>query len=239
MKNPRTFLLLSVIVAVLLLGVAYAAIQNITLTINGTAQATPDQANFDVRFTDTTSWSGKSRPTLTITGNTTATMQVTGLTAKGDTVTAIFNVKNYSADLYANLSRSVTNSNTEYFKVTSALGKTTLAPNETTTFKITVELIKTPITGNVSTTITGKAIASPVNGGDSYYVYEDEEGCRHSEIQVKQTFKILNSKEHEILDIKSCRECGITLSANRHLEEHTFSFYNNKCAICGYIVNTF
>ena len=38
------------IIAILLLGIGYAAIQNITLNITGTATADPNQANFKVMF---------------------------------------------------------------------------------------------------------------------------------------------------------------------------------------------
>lgn len=50
MRQQKTFLLLGVVLGTLMLSVAYASLQNITLEINGIATATPDQANFDVKL---------------------------------------------------------------------------------------------------------------------------------------------------------------------------------------------
>jgi len=119
MKSPKTFLLLSVIVGVLLLGVAYAGIQNVNLTVSGTATATPDQANFSVKFIGTPNKSGKGTITATKTGDLTAEMTVTGLKAVGDEAVATFRVCNYSEDMSAKISVSTNNNNTEYFGIST------------------------------------------------------------------------------------------------------------------------
>ena len=85
-------------------------------------------------------------------------MNVTGLTAKGDTATATFEIENTSADLSAALSvvDPVENSNPEYFDVTYNIADPVIGVNETkskTTITVTVELIKTPITQDETTTI--------------------------------------------------------------------------------------
>ena len=85
-------------------------------------------------------------------------MNVTGLTAKGDTATATFEIENTSADLSAALSvvEPITNSNTEYFDVTYNIADPVIGVNETTattTITVTVKLIKTPITQDEETTI--------------------------------------------------------------------------------------
>lgn len=50
MKKTSKIIMLSLVVAALLLGIGYAAIQNITLNISGTATADPSQTNFKVSF---------------------------------------------------------------------------------------------------------------------------------------------------------------------------------------------
>lgn len=166
MRSKNTFLLLSVVVGVLVMSVAYAAINNINLRVTGNATAAPDASNFKVAFTSNTSYSvgaGNGKATLSASG-TTATMNVTGFTSAGDNLTATFNIKNSSNDLSAYLSKTISVSNTTYFTATATLGTTVLGPGESTTLKIMVKLKQTPITSNVTSTITATIIAEPVNG---------------------------------------------------------------------------
>ena len=87
MKNKSLVVGAVIVAAVVILGVAYAAISNITLTINGSAAATPADANFTVKFSGTPTKTGKTTE-ATITDDHTATLKVEGLSAKGDTATA-------------------------------------------------------------------------------------------------------------------------------------------------------
>ena len=161
MKQSKTILLLTVIVAIILLGIAYAAIQDIKLSINATATAVPDQSNFKVEFIGDPIYIGDGEAIVEITGINTARISVSRLTAKGDTLIASFNIKNQSKDLIANLSKSVSYSNPEFFKVTSEVKDTSLDPKEITTVEIKVELIKTPISTNPKSDIEVKVIAKP------------------------------------------------------------------------------
>lgn len=162
MKKTNRIILLSIIVIILLLGVGYAAIQNITLNINGTATADPSQSNFKVKFSGTPTVSETDKVTASITNDTNATMNVSGLTAKGDTVTATYTIQNASADLATNLSVTTTNSNTEYFTIEKKLDKTSLVSGEATNLTVTVKLIKTPISKQESSTIGVQITATPV-----------------------------------------------------------------------------
>ena len=161
-----------VIVAVLMLGVGYAAITNITLKIEGNATAVGNQANFIVGFTGTptkeiitaiTPTGVTPTATATIDANdaTQATINVSNLTAKGDKVVATYTVKNSSADLAAELSASATLSNTD-FTVSPALGKNYLKPGEVTTVTVTIVLDKTPINANITEAIGVKVEAKPI-----------------------------------------------------------------------------
>ena len=133
--------------AIMLVAVAYAAITNVGLNINGVGNAQAKQENFNVEFVGTPSTSGKGTTTATISSDdkTQGSVNVTGLTAKGDEAVATYTVKNQSADISADLTADATSSNQEYFEVICALEKTTLKAQEETTLKVTVRLLKTPI----------------------------------------------------------------------------------------------
>ena len=162
MKKTSKIILGVIIVAILLIGVGYAAIQNVTLSINGTATADPSQSNFKVKFSGEPIVSDKDKVTAAITNDTNATMNVSELTAKGDTVTATYTIQNASSDLASNLTVTTTNSNTEYFTIDKKLEKASLVAGEATTLTVTVQLIKTPISEQVSSTIGVQITAAPV-----------------------------------------------------------------------------
>lgn len=83
MNNTSKIVLITIIVTVLLLGLGYAAIQNITLNITGTAVAETKQENFNVRFFGTPVVSDGAMVIASIINNQEATMNVSGLTEKG------------------------------------------------------------------------------------------------------------------------------------------------------------
>ena len=159
------------VLAVILVAVAYAAITSTQLNINGTGNATAKQDNFRVEFIGTPTTGGKGTTTATIDSSvkTNGTVTVNGLTAKGDEATATYTVKNLSADLSADLSAKATSSNEEYFEVLCTLEKTTLKAQEETTLKVTVRLLKTPIDEtkeNLKTDIGVTVTAEPKQPGE-------------------------------------------------------------------------
>ena len=166
MSKTSKIILITIIMTSILLGLGYAAIQNITLNIAGTAVADPNQSNFKVKFTGTPAVSDSTYVTANITGDTTATINVNGLTKKGQKVTATYEISNLSSDLSSDLNVAVSNSNTEYFFVSSKLEKTSLTAGEKTTVLVTVELTKTPIDGDVSSNIGVTMNAMPVEPGN-------------------------------------------------------------------------
>ena len=91
-----------------------------------------------------------------------ATMNVQGLTAKGDKVTATYTILNNSEDLSAKLSATTTNDNETYFTVTQKIADpTTITAGNTSTIEVTVELIKTPVTADETATIGVEITAEP------------------------------------------------------------------------------
>lgn len=165
MRSNVKIVALALILTALIVGIGYAAITTVNLTVTGTAAATANQSNFKVEFFGTPTATDSSKAVVGINGEdkTKATIAVSGLTAKGDTVTATYTVKNLSADLSAGLVASVTeNSNDEYFEVTTAVVDSSIAAGDTTTMTVTVKLIKTPITEDVSSNIVVTLNATPV-----------------------------------------------------------------------------
>jgi len=158
MKSNKALLLLSVIVAVLVLGIAYAAV-SANFTVNGTASAAPNADNFKVAFvpvTETTTTQGNAVIKYSATEKT-ADFTVTGLSTANDTATISYTIKNSSTDIDALLAGvNVNNTNTEYFEVTATeLTDARVKAGAQTVLTITVKLKKNvAIDVNTKVTVT-------------------------------------------------------------------------------------
>lgn len=167
MKAERIILSLVVITALLAMllttSFGYAVETNNIIKISDNPVLLSEQSNFKIAFVGKPSYSGEGKTELKINGNSTANINVTGLKKVGDSATAIVTIENKSKELHANVYTKVTNTNTEYFKVTATLADNVLEPkNGQTTLRITVKLIKQPIE-KVKTDISIKVIANPSN----------------------------------------------------------------------------
>lgn len=236
-------MLLGVVSAILIMSIAYAAISKIQLDVKSQVTVTPNQANFKVAFTGEPTHTGDGTVELDITGDITATMNVSGLTVKGEKLTAKFNVINTSVDLTAYLSSSVTHNNTEYFAVTATLDDTELAPvNGTTTLNVTVELIKTPITANQTDTITVQLVASPYKQEEVNLIsftidgveYQAEEGMTWAE-WCDSTYSdgMYSISEKYGLVKKTGDEKVVVIECNLDLYEELGSELAGVCPWCG------
>ena len=186
MSKTSKIILVTIFATCLLLGLGYAAIQNITLNITGNVTAQVNTENFKVRFFGTPTVSDSIYTTAKIVDDTNATIEVSGLTSKGQKVTASYDIKNESGDLSADLNVLATTTNMEYFTISSKLGKQSLVAGETTNVLVTVELTKTPISGPVNTDIDIELTAIPVQPG--------EEGKTEGIIDFSQTMTGLTSQ---------------------------------------------
>lgn len=160
MKNKK-FFIIALLMVVLLIGVGYANITNKTLEINGTATATPDGSNFVVKFkNETVPTTGGA--TATVLGDTSAEIEVTGLTAKGQTASATYTIVNNSEGLDALLSAVVTKkTDSDNFDVTYSFADTKLLADDETTLTVTVTLKNTPIDEDLTTSIKVDVTAKP------------------------------------------------------------------------------
>ena len=169
MKSKKTILGIVLLIAILLLGVGYAAITGVTLNINGTANATANTDNFIVKFTSATAGDKCTAEVSSSDQNgRTATMNVSGLQTANDTATATFVVTNESPDLNAVLAvktKTMTDTGTgdaDYFDVeaTIADNASSMAPSATRTVTVTVTLNKT-IVEDKTATINVQLTATP------------------------------------------------------------------------------
>lgn len=158
MKNKKTLLGLVLLIAILLLGVGYAAISGYNLTIGGTAGATGNTDNFIVKFTKATTGTNCTKAEISTSDANarTATMEVSGLTAAGDTATATFEVTNESPELNAILAvttKEMTGTDASYFTVNAEIADNaeSMAPEATRTVTVTVKLNKTVVEDKTAT----------------------------------------------------------------------------------------
>lgn len=163
MKNKKSLLSLGILTLVLVLGVGYAVVSSVDLSVNGTAKV--QGVDLKVAFNGTTEVSSKDKVTATATdGSLTANITVKDLTLN-ETVTATYTIKNTETDVDASLiQKSVANDKDEYFQVTTdATTAKTISAGGTTTVTVSVKLIKTPVldadsTANIKVNLT----ATPV-----------------------------------------------------------------------------
>jgi len=163
---------IAILIAIVVLGVGYAAITNITLNVNNsTATANADQANFVVKFDtiDTFEYSGNptgSTVTLARTDDTNATFTIEGLTKQGDSVTITYPIVNESETLKAALAEpTIVNDNSEYFSVEAVSptpGAELAVDGGTANLVLEVVVIKTPVTDDETANVSVSIEASPV-----------------------------------------------------------------------------
>ncbi len=168
-KKKKGLVIVLLLIAVLVLGVGYAAITNVTLNITGQASATSDDDNFDVNFIGTPTFSklGAGPDANIVVARAdehNATIQVSGLKSVNEYVTGTYTIKNVSPEaVTAALSATVSNNNPEYFEVTYVFDQNTIAQNAETTVTVTVKLIKVVVTTDQSATIGLTIDAAPQN----------------------------------------------------------------------------
>ena len=153
MKNRKTLVVSFLLVVALLLSVGYAALTDV-LDITGTADIDRAQAessfNEDVYFSKAIANDDGNTASVNADNNDKASFTANNLKGAGDTATFTFSIVNVG-DVDAKITpRIITNTETEYFEISSDWnGATKDLPAETTadnplTYTVTVKLIKTP-----------------------------------------------------------------------------------------------
>lgn len=158
MKNKKNVVVAFLLVAVLLLGVGYAALTDV-LDITGSAdvnQSAAEEAfNEDIYFSDAVANETGNTASVNADNNDKASFTANTLKGKGDKATFTYTIKN-DGDLDASITPAISsNTNPTYFNVYSdwAGATKTLAAGASITYTVTMELIETP-----TATISGSCI---------------------------------------------------------------------------------
>ena len=167
MRKKKNMYALAITALILVLGVGYAVVSSVTLSIEGTGTAVTE--NLKVVYDGVNTNSGAKVTAQTAADDSTqASFTVSDMVLNTDEY-AEFEIKNKETDVNASIAvPTVTNSNSEYFQVTVYYGNSvwsaaqTLNAQATAKVKVVVRLIKTPVAqGDSSTTITVSYVASP------------------------------------------------------------------------------
>lgn len=180
MKNRKSLLGLGLLALVLVLGVGYAAVNGVELTISGSA-STGENRDIAVTFNGTTDTAGDGETIASASPNSlTASISVTGLTKVNDTASATYTIQNKEVDLAAIITEAETDAITvedaegndlsSFFEVTTSLSEGSLTIDKATDentpstgdVTIYVKLKKVPTTADEdNATITVKFAAEP------------------------------------------------------------------------------
>lgn len=149
MRNRKTVVVAFLLVAVMLLGVGYAALTDV-LDITGSAdvnQSAAEEAfNEDIYFTAAVANQTGNTASVNADNNDKASCTANTLKGKDDTATFTFTIKN-DGDLDAIITPSISsNTNAAYFAISSdwAGQAKTLNAGKTLTYTVTVKLTETP-----------------------------------------------------------------------------------------------
>ena len=176
MKKRKTFIGMALVLAILILGVGYAAINTVNLNINGTANVTAN-ADFKVVFDEEDAievTGGASGATAKYTGELTATMTVS-LDSTNKTQSAVYKIDNNSSELSATLVANVTNEDAtlnKYVTVETQLYADEncaqalngpVAKDESAYLKVTATLVNNPAQDVLGKTFTVTVTANPAD----------------------------------------------------------------------------
>ena len=171
MSKQKKLIATVVVVAILLMGIGYAALTATTLTIGGSATATAEQDNFKVYYTGVATKSTDANVAVAVASEDThAEVTITGLTAAGNKEYAILEITNASNGVDAESVVVTTDGvDSAYFDIEAemcdasgnAISDNSLAVGAKTYVKVSAELLKTPTGEDVSTTIDVLLTATP------------------------------------------------------------------------------
>ena len=176
MKNRKTVVVAFLLVAVMLLGVGYAALTD-TLDITGSADVNisdlEKEFEDDIYFSSAIALGDNTTNTASVNAdnNDKASFSAKELVKKDDKAEFVFTIKNDSAHTVSvtpKLNATLGNTNTEYFSIVSDWdGSTkTIAPQSEITYKVTVTLIKDP-TSAVSGSFLIELVATADNAASN------------------------------------------------------------------------
>lgn len=165
MNRKKTLYGLGLLALILVLGVGYAAVSEVTLNIDGSATVASEALKVSFNGVTNTEDDGKVVAS-SIDNSLNASIQVTNLTLN-EAVSATYTIKNQETDVDANvIKKQISNDKPEFFEVTTSVDDSaeTITAGGTGTVTVTVKLIKTPIetsdsTANIQIDLTASPVA--------------------------------------------------------------------------------
>ena len=175
MKNRRNVVVAFLVVAVMLLGIGYAALTDV-LDINGSVdvnQSAAEEAfNEDIFFSAAAANEAGNTASVNADNNDKASFTINTFKGKDDVATFTFTIKN-NGDVDANvtpkLNASLGNTNPEYFAIESDWDGDTklLEAGEEITYTLTITMLKTPtetVSGSFLVELEAKSVeAAPAD----------------------------------------------------------------------------
>lgn len=162
--------------AILLMGIGYASLANNILSINGEVVANANQDNFKVYFTGIVPTTYSSENYIVIEANSvalsqTATVNILGLTKRGDSGYALLEIENGSNGIDAEITVTADITESNMFDIDiimcdkegTSITDFSVASGQKTYVKVFAELLKTP-TDLQKATISAKITAVPKDG---------------------------------------------------------------------------
>ena len=188
-KNSK--IMLGLLIAIIVLGIGYAAISGVSLLVNGSATVKSADGNFNVRFvkadSNETAIENPLENAITISGHNAdnTSMDVSGMSASvtddthatfsagaldevGEYVEFTYTVVNESDEIDAMLSFDIadTNNAEEYFELSKNVDKAIISFGETAKVKVKVKLIKRPVVNDFNASFTVTLTANPYEKED-------------------------------------------------------------------------
>lgn len=173
MKRQNKIIVAVIFIVILLVGIGYASLSNNILSINGKVLVSAEQENFKVYYTGEVPKSYASENYITIEAEPVAqaqnaTVNILGLSKKGDSGYTILEIENGSNDIDAEITVKAEIEESEMFKVDiimcnkegTEINNFFVASGEKTYVKVFAELLKTP-TSVMKTTISATITAVP------------------------------------------------------------------------------
>lgn len=165
-KRMKHFTILFTLIAFVTITIGFADQSGIFMNIIGNGSATADANNYNIHFVnETVPIEGEG--SASVIDNTHAELTATNLLIKNDAFKATFKVRNDSNTIGTRFTIVLTNSNTNYFRVTATAAKQDLQPGEETTVEITVKLLNTVFEDELVSEIKATLVAQPIDESEA------------------------------------------------------------------------
>ena len=164
MKNKKSLLGLGLLALVLVLGVGYAVVSSVELTIGGTATVKDAELRVDIAsVSDDKTANASVVHSLTGTHAKSDEFTITNMTLNEE-VTMTYTIDSHEEDVVATLTAvNITNSNDTYYSAEYTITDSSVGKDNTATVVVKVKMIKTPVAAENGSATFGLTITATPN----------------------------------------------------------------------------